>query len=271
MKKVPDLFYKFHPELKVPHTFWQSEREKQNKNGKEKDRCVYFATCTAEEFLYATDAFEKILGYSSDMLCEKGLKWWFTLIHPEDIGHMLNNIFQHCFLLPVNKRLNKPFKLVYRIKRADQRWIWIEETKCIVGVTEEGKNHFILGRFEEISRDKELEEFFLNKIVDEDGKTNSMLRAAMPIINGEPHEQINLLGFHKKFSLPPGAVMPTKREKEILHLIGEGYSTKQIADKLNISVNTVETHRRHLLEKIQVKNSMELIKQTTNVFRTQAI
>jgi len=51
-----------------------------------------------------------------------------------------------------------------------------------------------------------------------------------------------------------------------VEMIGEGYSTKQIADKLHISINTVETHRRHLLEKIQVKNSMELIKQTSNAF-----
>ena len=65
--------------------------------------------------------------------------------------------------------------------------------------------------------------------------------------------------------------MPTKREKEVLHLIGEGYSTKQIADKLNISINTVETHRRHLLEKIQVKNSMELIKQTSNAHWLRAM
>lgn len=54
----------------------------------------------------------------------------------------------------------------------------------------------------------------------------------------------------------------TKREIEVLTLIGEGFSSKQIAGKLFISINTVETHRRHLLEKMQVKNSMQLIRQT---------
>jgi len=271
MKKVPDEFYGFFPDLSVPKDFWTSGRDRETVDGKEKDRCMYFAVCTADEFLYATDSFEKILGYPSSELTDKGLKWWFSLIHPGDLGHMLNTIFQHCFLFPLNKRLNKPFSLVFRIRHADQRWIWIEETKCIVGVTEEGKNHFILGRFEEISRDKELEEYFLNKLMTEDGKTNSMLRAAMPIINGDRHTQINMLGFHKQFTPASGRAMPTKREKEILHLIGEGYSTKQMADKLNISINTVETHRRHLLEKIQVKNSMELIKQTANLFWSAAI
>ena len=271
MKKVPDLFYKFFPELHVPGSFWSTTREKQDDNEKCKDQCVYFAVCTEEEFLYATDEFERILGYPANLLSNQGLKWWFTIIHPEDIGHMLNVIFQHCFLLPVNKRLNKPFKLAFRVKHADGRWIWIEETKCIVGVTDEGKNHFILGRFEEVSRDKELEECFLSKIIEQDGKTNSMLKAAMPILNIDHHSQINVLGFHKQYIPPPGVSMPTKREKEILHLIGEGYSTKQIANKLDISINTVETHRRHLLEKIQVKNSMELIKQTANAVWIKAI
>jgi two-component system response regulator NreC len=50
---------------------------------------------------------------------------------------------------------------------------------------------------------------------------------------------------------------------EILRLIGQGLSTKLIADKCCISINTVETHRRHLLEKLQVKNSMELIKEAS--------
>jgi two-component system response regulator NreC len=58
----------------------------------------------------------------------------------------------------------------------------------------------------------------------------------------------------------------TKREKQILQLIGEGLSTKMIAEKCNISINTVETHRRHLLEKLNVKNSMQLIKEASKVF-----
>lgn len=45
----------------------------------------------------------------------------------------------------------------------------------------------------------------------------------------------------------------THRECEILKLIGEGYSTKQIAVKLNISQTTVKTHRDHLMDKLEVR------------------
>ncbi|NJM24864.1 MAG: response regulator transcription factor [Bacteroidia bacterium] len=51
----------------------------------------------------------------------------------------------------------------------------------------------------------------------------------------------------------------TNREKEVLHLVGDGFSTKQIAEKLSISHHTVETHRKNLLKKYEAKNSAELI------------
>jgi len=52
----------------------------------------------------------------------------------------------------------------------------------------------------------------------------------------------------------------TKREVEILKLIANEYSNSQIAEKLFISIRTVDTHRRNLLEKIAVKNTVGLIK-----------
>jgi DNA-binding NarL/FixJ family response regulator len=52
----------------------------------------------------------------------------------------------------------------------------------------------------------------------------------------------------------------TKREKEILHMISEGVTTAGIAEKLSLSPLTIETHRRNLLQKFEVKNVAALIK-----------
>lgn len=51
----------------------------------------------------------------------------------------------------------------------------------------------------------------------------------------------------------------TKTEKSVLEKIAKGYSTKQIAQQLDISEKTVETHRKHLFDKAKVKNVAELI------------
>ena len=52
----------------------------------------------------------------------------------------------------------------------------------------------------------------------------------------------------------------TEREREILKLIVEGMSNKEIGDKLFISVRTVDTHRRNIMDKIEAKNTAELVR-----------
>lgn len=56
----------------------------------------------------------------------------------------------------------------------------------------------------------------------------------------------------------------TRREKEILQLIGKGYTTQQIAGTLFISTHTVESHRKNLMEKFGVPNTATVIKLATD-------
>lgn len=50
------------------------------------------------------------------------------------------------------------------------------------------------------------------------------------------------------------------REREVLQLIGEGASTKQVAARLHLSVKTVETHRRQIMSKLGIYSAAGLIK-----------
>jgi DNA-binding NarL/FixJ family response regulator len=52
----------------------------------------------------------------------------------------------------------------------------------------------------------------------------------------------------------------TAREREVLHLAAEGYSSTEMAAKLGISPRTVETHRAHLMRKLNLQNQSELIR-----------
>jgi DNA-binding NarL/FixJ family response regulator len=51
----------------------------------------------------------------------------------------------------------------------------------------------------------------------------------------------------------------TDRELEIFRLIGEGHSTRRIADELHLSVKTIESHQAHIKEKLALKNARELV------------
>jgi DNA-binding CsgD family transcriptional regulator len=52
----------------------------------------------------------------------------------------------------------------------------------------------------------------------------------------------------------------TGREIEIIILIALEYSGKEISEKLFISTNTVETHRKNIMKKLKAKNSISIVK-----------
>ncbi len=52
----------------------------------------------------------------------------------------------------------------------------------------------------------------------------------------------------------------TSREEEVLKLITEGYTNQEIADRLIISIKTVESHRAHILDKLELHTRADLVK-----------
>src|SRR5438477_595066 len=52
----------------------------------------------------------------------------------------------------------------------------------------------------------------------------------------------------------------TDREREVLQLIAEGKTNKEIAIVLSVSINTVETHRKHIMEKLDLHNTAEIVR-----------
>ena len=65
---------------------------------------------------------------------------------------------------------------------------------------------------------------------------------------------------HSAPSLPAEHEKLTDREREVLQLIAEGYSNREIADKLQVSIKTVSVHRTNLMEKLEIHNVTDLVK-----------
>jgi DNA-binding NarL/FixJ family response regulator len=74
--------------------------------------------------------------------------------------------------------------------------------------------------------------------------------------SGEAGEALQAYQQSSKTELP----VLSSREKEILRLIAEGYTNPQIAEKIFLSHFTVDSHRKNLLAKLNVKNTASLIR-----------
>lgn len=52
----------------------------------------------------------------------------------------------------------------------------------------------------------------------------------------------------------------TKREKEVLYLVAKGHTNRQVAERLGIKIKTVETNRANIMNKLALRNFVELVK-----------
>jgi DNA-binding NarL/FixJ family response regulator len=76
------------------------------------------------------------------------------------------------------------------------------------------------------------------------------IKFALQKSEGHKKEKVS---FEKKF-LPP-----SEREMEIMQLLCEGMNSREISEKLNISIQTVQTHRKNLMAKYKVNKVVELV------------
>ncbi len=98
-----------------------------------------------------------------------------------------------------------------------------------------------------------------------DINAKELIEAILDVIKGERVFSKSVVRLVKKKSansseLDATPVVITKREQEILDLVAKGKTSQYIAEKLFISVRTVESHRYNLMQKLDVSNVAELIR-----------
>jgi DNA-binding NarL/FixJ family response regulator len=141
------------------------------------------------------------------------------------------------------------------------RWIKEQDKNvCVILVSMEVKKDFLSAGIQ----------CGINGYIPKDSDKETMIKAIRTVYGGERYftDAITKLVFedfyvHEKLKNPETTRLPndlTKREYEVLGLVAMGKGNKEIAELLFISVKTVETHKGHILEKLGLRNSAELIK-----------
>jgi two-component system response regulator NreC len=94
-----------------------------------------------------------------------------------------------------------------------------------------------------------------------------LLKAIRSVIHGTPYfsRQVadTMMQDHVRFlqqrNLKDSFELLTDREREVMQLLAEGKSNKEAAEILDVSVHTVETHRMHLMQKLNLHNAVDIV------------
>lgn len=162
----------------------------------------------------------------------------YNRIHPEDLveKRMLEyDFFQHIDLLAGDEKLKYIATCRIRIRNRKDEYVYIHNSTQILHPSPDGKIWLILCCYA-LSPEQTPSTDISPRII------NHYTGEIHPLTLGERRNQVL-----------------SDREKEILRLIREGKSSKQIADALGISIHTVNRHRQNILEKLSVGNSHEAI------------
>ena len=228
---------------------------------------VYLASCDEAGLIFMEPSPLQVTGFTVEEMIAGGLDMQISRIHPEDVSNLYDkalHIIKSNAAAAEQGGLTIPLVLNYRIKRADGEWRNVQETK-VFRYFKNGTRDRVLGKVVDVTDRAIQENYEAQKFISGAGNDYPILNALQKF--KKITERTPLLPSTDGVTAIPESIGEiTKREKEILHLIGAGFSTKQIADQLFISINTVQTHRGNLLRKLQVKNSMELIREVSKAF-----
>jgi len=161
-------------------------------------------------------------------------------MYPEDLIRIfrIGSLYlRYGLALPPDVRKNYKLTNDYRIRTADGNTIRLIEQYIIVELDGKGNIWLTLSSI----------------TISPDSDNNAPLKYRLT--NVTTGETLILAEAEKK--LIPSPI--SERELEVLVLVAQGKSSKQIADTLYISTNTVNTHRQHIIEKLGVSNTTEAI------------
>jgi len=202
---------------------------------------VFNVSNTGLEFM--SPLVTEVLGYEPD---EIDIPFLLDKIHPDDIPWFLN--FENkvgCFFreLTIDQIPNYKVSYDYRIRKLNGEYIRILQQVLVIDYDADGNVLLTLGVHTDISTLKSPFE------------TGANSKLSFIGLNGEPsYYDVNV---EELFKISKTQI--TKREHEILCSLLNGKSSSEIANQLFISKLTVDTHRKNLLLKMNVSNTVELV------------
>ena len=205
------------------------------------DFYYYIFNAPELKFDYVSDEVIHVLGYQPEQFT---VDFYLSIIHPDDQKMFVdfeNTLLEFFQRVPPEKFFNYKVRYDYRVRRKDGTYIRILHQVVTINYSRDGGIIHTFGVHTDISH----------------LKTTNRTTLSVIGLNGEP----------SYFDLPVSAYrvdskngMFTKRERELLSFLWEGYSNEQIAVAMNITVETVKSMRKKMMAKSGASNAVTLVK-----------
>lgn len=206
---------------------------------------VFVVDFCTKGYFFLSRNFKKIIGYDRKVFKEGGMEFAIQLQHPEDSEVYAEEVFKrHINFMKSVPSTEKDlcwYTHNCRYKHKDGHFMQILLHYRVMQADNQGNPLVILGYCTDITAHKTD-----NKIVSTINKWDEkggLIRISTDYYFPEPEE---------------GTL--SKREVEVLKWITEGLSSQAIAERINRSIHTVNTHRKNMLEKTNAKNMADLIR-----------
>lgn len=188
--------------------------------------------------IFTSYNFSSLFGYDLNEIEKGGNEYFDSKIHPDDFGKLMQYgvaALRFFFDLPVEERKDYKGISEYRILNAEGKYVRIVEQHQVLELDTYGNVWLVLSVLD-LSPNQESYEGIKSQLLN--FKTGKLLPVSI-----DPVKEVDL----------------SDRQIEILQLVKDGLLSKEISDKLSISVHTVNTHRQRILEKLEVDNSHEAV------------
>lgn len=225
----------------IDYAVWERDRSMLHQLSKISRSCAFVVDVYKCNYTYASSNFVDLLGYDSHKIetLERQGDYLESRIHPDDRAQLATlqvTLAQFIYNLPLEQRNDYSNIYSFRMLNARQQYIRVTSRHQVLEQDRNGKAWLIIGNMDISPNQKDFE---------------TVDCAVLNLKNGE---------IFSPSLLPLPSANLTNREIEILRLIQKGLLSKEIADKLCISIHTVNIHRQNLLRKLGVQNSIEAIR-----------
>lgn len=221
---------------------WEAHKKHIELLAKVNNSYVYVGEYPEQKYLYMSGNIQQFFEADLDRLFKsqiEGENFLAARIHPED--YQVLNVVQKKlikFILnqPITERKNYKYIFEFRGKNAEGKYVRMINQQQILELDDNGNPWLIMG------------------IVDLSPLTTPLVNIKIQVVNFITGETFSLIKFEEK-----ELVEFTPREKEILHLIKSGMLSKEISDRLSVSIHTVNKHRQNIMHKMNADNIIEAI------------